>query len=252
MGNRALIIRHSSVETLGANFSSVLKRNGISLTELNIFELAPGYERFSAPDLTQVNLLIILGGPMSVNDNFPALQSEQQLIRSAIITDIPVFGVCLGAQLMSEALGGTVEATGGFQFGLRKVDVTKAGSSDPVVSKIHVPLVPTLHGDCFSTPPGAVLLAQGKMLCRDGSSKTIDMAYRYQNCYGFQFEPQLTLEELVVWNRELYNDYALMGDLFDPAEESARNLREFTRYAPLYESQMRNLLTAFLENTSLI
>jgi hypothetical protein len=63
---------------------------------------------------------------------------------------------------------------------------------------------------------------------------------------GFQFEPQLTLDELRVWNRELAGDYELMGDRFDPAAEAARNLREFTAYAPLYERQMARMLRAFL------
>ena len=77
------------------------------------------------------------------------------------------------------------------------------------------------------------------MLCRDGSYRKINMAFRYGNSYGFQFEPQLTLEELQVWNRELSGDYALMGDRFDPSEEAARNLREFARYEPHYRAQMR-------------
>ena len=63
---------------------------------------------------------------------------------------------------------------------------------------------------------------------------------------GLQFEPQLTLDELRVWNRELAGDYELMGDRFDPAEEAARNLREFTAYAPLYERQMARMLRALL------
>ena len=251
MDRRALVIRHAAVETLGHSFTSVLKEKDIQMEELNLFDLAPRYRGFSAPAINDISLVVILGGPMSVNDNFPALVAEQDLIRAAISTGIPVFGVCLGAQLMSAALGGAVEATGGFQFGLRKIDVTPEGNSDPVFSKIQVPLVPTLHGDCFSIPPGAVSLARGHMLCRDGSFRQINMAYRYKNCYGFQFEPQLTLEELVIWNRDLYSDYALMGDRFDPAEEADRNLREFTTYAPLYEAQMRDMLSAFLENAGL-
>ena len=53
---------------------------------------------------------------------------------------------------MARALGGTVEPTGGYEFGLRKIWITKQGSQDPVFSKLRVPLVPTLHGECFSCP----------------------------------------------------------------------------------------------------
>ena len=77
------------------------------------------------------------------------------------------------------------------------------------------------------------------------------MAFRYGNSYGFQFEPQLTLEELRVWDRELSGDYRLMGGRFDPVEESARNLREFANYEPHYRAQMRDLLTAFLHNAGI-
>ena len=164
---------------------------------------------------------------------------------------IPVFAVCLGAQLLATALGGTVEPTGGYQFGLRKIFVTAEGDADPVFGQIRAPLVPTLHGESFSIPAGATKLAEGYLLCRDGTYRKINMAYRIGDSYGFQFEPQLTLEELRIWNLELLDDYKLMGDRFDPAEEAARHLREFAKYAPLYEAQMGDLLRAFLENAGL-
>ena len=158
----------------------------------------------------------------------------------------PVLGICLGAQLLSRALGGELAPTGGYQFGLRKIDVTAAGAADPVFREIAVPLVPTLHGERFTVPDGGALLAEGTMLRRDGGYVRFPMAFRYGLSYGFQFEPQLTLDELRVWNRELAGDYELMGDRFDPAEEAARNLREFTAYAPLYGPQMARMLRAFL------
>ena len=77
------------------------------------------------------------------------------------------------------------------------------------------------------------------------------MAFRYRNSYGFQFEPQLTLDEFLVWNEVFYGDYALMGDRFDPGEEAARNEREFTKFAQAHEAQMGELLAAFLENAGL-
>ena len=249
---RALIIRHSPAETLGGNFASLLEGLGFRLEALNVFELAPGYGPFPAPDLAGVDLIIALGGPMSANDDFPALHLERDLLKDAVGRGIPIFAVCLGAQLLARALGGTVEATGGYQFGLRRLSVTAAGDADPVFGKIAIPLVPTLHGECFSLPAGAVKLAEGYMLRRDGGYRKINMAYRYGNCYGFQFEPQLTLAELEVWNRELFDDYRLMGDGFDPQEEAARNRREFAKYAPQYEAQMRELVRAFLQNAGLI
>ena len=185
---------------------------------------------------------------MSANDPYPAIRQERDYLADAVRREIPVFGVCLGAQLLSTALGGIVRPTGGYQFGLRKIDVTAEGASDPVFSRITIPLVPILHGECFSIPPGAVRLAEGYMLRRDGRYRKINMAFRYANSYAFQFEPQLTLEDLQVWDRELSADYRLMGSRFDPDEEAARHLREFAAYAPAYEAQMRDMFHAFLHN----
>ena len=249
---RALVIQHHPVETLGGNFSSVLAEWGISVDTLPVYAGAPDYVSFAAPALEDVGLIIALGGPISANDAFPALRQERHYLRDAMERDVPVFGVCLGAQLMAAALGGVVRPTGGYQFGLRKIDVTPAGSEDPVFGKIEIPLVPTLHGECFSVPDRAVKLAEGYMLRRDGRYRKINLAFRYGNSYGFQFEPQLTLADLKTWNRELAGDYRLMGRRFDPAEESARNLREFAKYAPAYQAQMRQMLNAFLDNTGVV
>ncbi len=248
---RALVIRHSAAETLGGNFTALLEGLGFQLVALNVFESAPDYDRFLAPALSEVSLIIALGGPMSANDDLPALAMERAYLKAAAAWEIPVFAVCLGAQLLAVAAGGRVEPTGGYQFGLRKISVTAAGDADPVFGYITIPLVPTLHGEGFSLPEGAVRLAEGYILLRDGGYRKIDMAYRLGTSYGFQFEPQLTLDELKVWNRDLFDDYKLMGDRFDPPEEASRNLREFTKYAPQYEAQMGDMLRAFLVNAGL-
>ena len=198
-----------------------------------------------------VDLIIAIGGPQSANDSYPALHAERQFLGEAMASGKPVFGVCLGAQIMARALGGEVGPTGGYEFGLRKIWVTEEGSRDPVFSKLRVPLVPTLHGECFTVPPGATELAYGYMLCKDGTFKRQSMAFRHGNSYAFQFEPQLTLDELKIWNRDLADDYKLMGAPFDPAVEADTNLREFTAYSPIYETQSREMLVAFLENAGL-
>ena len=247
----ALIIRHAAPETLGANFTSLLKEARFQLIPLDLFESAPVYGTFLAPRLKEISLIITLGGPLSANDDFAALEMEMEYLKAAHDSGVPILAVCLGAQLLSKALGGRVEPTGGYQFGLRKISVTGDGDSDPVFGKIRTPLVPTLHGDCFSVPAGGTVLAEGNMLQRDGGYRRINMAYRLGNSYGFQFEPQLTYDELVIWNQELYDDYLLMGDRFDPREEAARNLSEFVKFAPIHEAQMREMLKAFLAEAGL-
>ena len=248
----ALVIQHHPVEILGANLSGVLAQRGISPETILADQAITAGRGLPLPPLDSVGLIIALGGPMSANDPYPAIRQELDYLAEAIHRNIPVFGVCLGAQLLSTALGGIVRPTGGYQFGLRKIDVTAEGASDPVFSRITVPLVPTLHGECFSVPPGAVRLAEGYMLRRDGRYRKINMAFRYGSSYAFQFEPQLTLDDLEVWNRELSSDYRLMGNRFDPDEEAARHLREFTACAPAYETQMRQLFHAFLDNAGFL
>lgn len=252
MSRDAVIIQHHPVETLGGNFTAVLHDAGFTLTGVPVFAGVPDFAAFDAPDLSEVDLIISLGGPMSANDNYPALIQEMAYLRDAATGSLgslpptPVIGICLGAQLLSRALGGAVAPTGGYQFGLRKIDITADGASDPAFGEIKIPLVPTLHGEQFTVPPDGTLLAQGTMLRRDGGYVRFPMAFRYGLSYGFQFEPQLTLDELQIWNRELAGDYDLMGDRFDPIEEAARNLREFMPFAPHHEAQMARMLRALL------
>ena len=248
---RALIIRHHEAETMGTDFRAILEGKGFRFAECNVFESAPAYDRFDAPPVGDIDLVMAFGGPMSVNDNLPALHAEREFLREALTAGKPVFSVCLGAQMMAIALGGMVEPSGGYQFGLRKIDVTAEGDADPVFGAITTPLVPTLHGECFTIPRGAAKLAEAHLLCRDGKYRRINMAFRYGPSYAFQFEPQLTLDELRVWDRVFADDYGLMGDAFDPSEESARNLREFAKFADEHRRQMTALLEAFLRNADL-
>ncbi len=242
----AVIIQHHRFETLGANFTAILHESGYEIETVRVFEGGPGFTLFDAPGLGGVDLIIALGGPMSANDRHPALKEETAYLRQAAELGKPVLGICLGAQLLARALGAVVEPTGGYQFGLRKLWLSEEGHADPAFSEIAIPLAPTLHGECFSIPPGAVRLAEGFMLRRDGRYRRINMAFRFKNAYGLQFEPQLTLEELEVWNRELAGDYDLMGAEFDPAVESRRNLREFAGFAPAHEAQMAAFLRAVI------
>ena len=248
---RALIIRHHEAETMGSNFRAILEGYGFELAACNIFESAPQYDCFDAPMLDEVDLIMAFGGPMSVNDDLLALHRERAYLREALHGGKPVFGVCLGAQMISTALGGAVEPSGGYQFGLRKIHVTAEGDADPVFGAITTPIVPTLHGECFTIPGGATKLAEGDILLRDGHYRRINMAFRYGSSYAFQFEPQLTLEELRVWDRVFEGDYQLMGEEFDAESESARNLREFAKFAPEHQRQMTALLKAFLANADL-
>ena len=69
--------------------------------------------------------MVIMGGPMSVNDNLPWIAPILALIREAISHDIPVLGHCLGGQLMSKALGGVITQNAVKEIGWGEVMVAK-------------------------------------------------------------------------------------------------------------------------------
>ena len=241
-GKTALVIQHHPAETLGDNFASALREWGWRIETVRAFGADGAPPSFAPPDAARFGLVIALGGPMSANDPYPALAREMEFLAESAKSGGRVLGICLGAQLLSRALGGDVAPTGGYQFGLRKLWITEAGAKDAAFSKIDVPLVPTMHGERFTAPPGAVRLAEGVILRRDGTFSRIDMAFRYRDSYGLQFEPQLTVSELAKWNAEFAADYALMGAAFDPREEARRHMREFTKMASVHEAQMSAFL----------
>ena len=134
MPKRALIIRYNEFETLGENYTSALTDRGFDLHPLNVFEGAPDFADFDPPKLNEIDLIIALGGALSANDDYPAIHAEREFFSDAISYGVPVFGVCLGAQIIARALGGVVEPTGGYEFGLRKIWITEEGTQDSVFS----------------------------------------------------------------------------------------------------------------------
>lgn len=107
-------------------------------------------------ELNGVSGVCLMGGVMSVNDDLPWISSMLSLVRQAVASDIPVIGHCLGGQLMSRALGGTVGPNPVREIGWGDVRITDSeaarpwlGESDTVIPAFH------WHGETFSVPPGA-------------------------------------------------------------------------------------------------
>ena len=119
------------------------------------------HEAAEFPDGEAVDLLVVLGGPMSVNDEaaFPWLAPEKQFIRHAIEAGTPVLGLCLGAQLIANALGARVSRNREKEIGWFPVEATPADGTalfrfPPSIEVFH------WHGETFDLPPGAVRLAR--------------------------------------------------------------------------------------------
>ena len=155
-------------------------------------DLTPLYEGGQPPDPAQFDWLVIMGGPMSVGDEaeYPWLVVEKDLIRRAIAAGRTLVGVCLGAQLIAEVLGGRVYRNREKEIGWMPIEWTAAGQGSPVTGF----LPPTLtafhwHGDTFELPAGAVHLAR--------SAACEHQAFLYDGrVLGLQFHLESTPESV--------------------------------------------------------
>ena len=118
------------------------------------------------PDISGLDLVIAMGGPMSVNDEaeFPWLQAEKRFLRTVIERGVPVVGICLGAQLIASALGAPVYPNRVKEIGWYPVHAVPA--NDAVFHFPDSVEVLHWHGETFELPPGATLLA-GSAACRN-------------------------------------------------------------------------------------
>jgi GMP synthase-like glutamine amidotransferase len=153
---RAHCLQHVPFEGLGS-IGPWLRTNGAHVSTTRLFE------RPIFPHIDDVDVLIVMGGPMSVNDDaeYPWLESEWGFIRQAIEREKAVLGVCLGAQLIARAMGARVypnpEREIGWWpiFGMRPAaDVPTWASAGTETMVFH------WHGETFDLPLGATPLAR--------------------------------------------------------------------------------------------
>lgn len=151
---RAHFLQHVPFEGLGS-IAPWLKGAGYEITTGRLFEAA------QFPDPETIALLIVMGGPMSVNDEkaYPWLAAEKQFIRKVIERETPVLGICLGAQLIAAAMGAQVypsleKEIGWFPIEGLQNDDSSVFTFPPQVDVFH------WHGETFDLPPGAMRLAK--------------------------------------------------------------------------------------------
>jgi GMP synthase-like glutamine amidotransferase len=154
------------------------------------------------PDSVEYDTLVIMGGPMSVHDKkiYPYLTDEIEIINEFIHDGKKILGVCLGAQLIAQALSEDVYIGNGKEIGWYDIEVTKEGKNDTRFSKLINPDKKSLtvfhwHGETFNIPSGAVRLASTELFPNQG--------FRYgDNVYAFQFHIEVTGEIINQWMKD--------------------------------------------------
>ena len=153
---RAHYLQHVPFEGLGSIESWLQNANyGITNTKF--------YESSVLPDVNEIDLLVVMGGPMSVNDKdeFPWLALEKKFIRDVIEKGKSVLGVCLGAQLITSAMGAQIYPNKVKEIGWFPVQAV-ASTDNSVFSFPAKAEVFHWHGETFSLPPGATLIAKSE------------------------------------------------------------------------------------------
>jgi len=144
------------------------------------------------PPHEEVAGAVIMGGPMNVDEveRFPALAAEREWLAEAVRRELPLLGICLGAQLLARALGAEVGPGERPEIGFAPVEVSDP--EDPVLGGL-APSTDVLHwhGDVFDLPDGAQPLAS--------SEATEHQAFRLGNAWGALFHPEADLALVEAW-----------------------------------------------------
>jgi GMP synthase (glutamine-hydrolysing) len=207
------VFQHVAAEPLGT-LDPMLRNRGHRVRYVN-FHRDPD----AVPDIARYDALIVLGGPQMPDqgDRHPHLGVEMKCLEEALKRDIPVLGICLGAQLLAYALGGGVKPMKRWEMGWFDLEPTHYSAADPLFCALVEPN-PAFHwhGYTFDLPEGAVHLAR--------TESCENQAFRYGSAYGLQCH--LELDERLI-NRWLslpeYTD-----DLETHGQKSAEELREAT------------------------
>ena len=145
-----LIFRHIAAEGPGY-FAQILKNHGLRSWVIAVDQGEP-----IPCDLDECSGLVFMGGPMSVNDPLPWIEQELSLIRKAVVNQMPTLVHCLGGQLISKALGGTVTRNTVKEIGWHEVESIRNGAAVSWLKNIPDRFTAFhWHGETFTIPPGA-------------------------------------------------------------------------------------------------
>ncbi len=164
-----------------------LDKKEISYRKTNITK-----NELSEIDLDAISGLVLMGGPYSVNDNQPWLDDEIRFIRKAIDKDIPIMGVCFGAQLISKALGSEVSTAATMETGWHRIvaDTSKLASDKTLDLPASFDAF-EWHEDTFAIPDEAIPIFKGSVIEHQG--------YLYGKVFAMQFHLEMTWHMVHDW-----------------------------------------------------
>jgi GMP synthase (glutamine-hydrolysing) len=233
---KLLVLQHVAHELLGT-LNPLLKRAGFRIRYVN-FARHPD----ARPDLDGYDGLVILGGPMSANDShrLAHLTIEMKLIEQAMKLNLPVLGICLGAQLIARTLGAEVYANREKEIGWYDVSPTDNARHDPLLSVFtQKEKIFQWHGETFDMPRSTSHLAF--------SSLCANQAFRYaSNVYGFQFHLEVDAPMIHRWMRVSDNrrEIASLGGASSPEridEETPAHIGRLTQLSERVFGEFINL-----------
>jgi GMP synthase (glutamine-hydrolysing) len=229
--SEVLVFQHDPFEDLGF-FAEVLEKQGAEYRVIRLF-----HGEMPAEELENVSALIVLGGPMSVDEeeSVPFLRWEKRILRAAIDEAVPILGVCFGAQLIAAALGTQVFHGSVREIGWTSISITPHGQVDSLLG--YLPESATVfqwHSDGFDLPAGAIRLAS--------STHYSTQAFRVGKIiYGLQFHLEVTPRMIERWIDERSKDLALAPHVFPD-----KILADTQSYAPTLKYYGERFLSEFV------
>lgn len=203
------------------------------------------YVNFARHPHTQVNVtkysgLVVLGGPMNVDQSshYTHLLHEIDVIRVALEREIPVLGICLGAQLLAAALGASVHPNPVREIGWYPLSLSADAAKDPLFSHLgHEAHVFQWHAYTFTEPGGSVHLAS--------TASCANQAFRYKDfAYGLQFHLEVDGASIERWLKHSELKHEL-----EPLGGDAHALRvqaETARHLLLSQARAKAVFSAFI------
>ena len=233
-----VLVQNSDTSTPG-RLPDWLAEEGIDAVVVQGADLPDHLDGTEPPFDRPVDGLILLGGGFMPDDDAraPWLVRERQLTVEAVEAQVPVLGICLGAQLLAQVTGGEVtSASGETEKGSCPIELLAAADDDalfgalrPLTDDERLRMVENHQDSITALPPGAVHLAT--------SDACHIQAFRMGDCaWGVQFHPEAAPGKIATWDES-----ALATNGFDRAALLAAALAD----EPANERQARELVAAF-------